>query len=191
MFNDRDELEHAGAGIESWWWWGSAADGTASVFVGLSVRGRRFDYRAGLLRAGRAPLYIEELDGEGRRAGLELKPPEMWADHTCDVPYQQWSLGNEAHGVLLDDPADALARPFGTPVPATFDIEWYAVSEPVAIDDGYEQAGEIDAQIELSEGVLHLQGAAHRVHVWGAEMTIETREMLTRVGWLPPTVGPR
>ena len=48
--------------------------------------------------------YIEELDGAGLAAGLEIKPPQMWADHVCDVPFRQWSVGNEAHGVLLDDP---------------------------------------------------------------------------------------
>ena len=159
------------------------------MFVGLQLRGRSFDYRAGLTRTGRAPLYIEELNGTGRRAGLELKPPEMWADHTCDLPYQQWSLGNEAHGVLLDTPSDVLDRPYGTPVPVTFDIEWYAAGDPAAMVGGYEQAGEIDAQIELTDGVLHLVGPAHRLHVWGAETLGELRSMLTLVGWLPPTVG--
>ena len=33
----------------------------------------------------------------------------MWADHVCDVPFHQWSVGNEAHGVLLDEPDGGLA----------------------------------------------------------------------------------
>lgn len=178
-----------GVPSESWWWWGSDSDGAVGVFVGLQVRGQRFDYRAGLWRAGQPHLYIEELDGTGRRAGLELKPPEMWADHMCDVPYQQWSVGNEAHGVLLDSASDALTRPYGTPVPATFDVEWYAAGDPVEIVGGYEQAGEIDAVVELTEGDVRVQGPARRLHVWGAAPGPDPAVMLTRAGFLAPTVG--
>lgn len=159
--------------MEAWWWWGAVPDASIGWFVGLELRGRRFDYWAGLVRVGQPYLYVEELDGSGLRAGLELKPPEMWAGHTCDVPFQQWSLGNEAHGVLLDDPTDARARPFGERVPVTFDVEWYAASAPVVVDTGvsgahgYSQAGECDAEIELLEGVLAVTGPAHRLHVWG------------------------
>ena len=162
-----DELRHADVAVEAWWWWGWAADASVGLFVGLELRGRRFDYWAGLVRAGERYLYVEELDGTGLRDGLEIKPPEMWAGHTCDVPYQQWSLGNEAHGVLLDDPMDALRRPYGTPVPVTFDVEWYAVGDPTPVAYGYEQAGEVDARIELTEGVQAIEGPAHRAHVWG------------------------
>jgi hypothetical protein len=37
---------------------------------------------------------------------------------------------------------------------------------PVA--HGYAQTGEVDARIELTEGVLEIVGPATRVHVWGA-----------------------
>ena len=128
MLTDADELRHAwdsSAGsskatdVESWWWWGHSPAADAGVFVGLELRGRRFDYWAGLVRTGEPYLFIEEMDGSGLRAGLEIKPSEMWADHQCDVPFQQWSLGNEAHGVLLDDPMEALHRAYGLPVAVT------------------------------------------------------------------------
>jgi len=162
-----DEGRHADVAVEAWWFWGADAGGGAGAFVGIEMRGRRFDYWAGLVREGEPYLYVEELDGSGWRGGLEIKPPEMWADHVCDVPMRQWSLGNEAHGVLLEDPTEAWRRAYGTPVPVTFDIEWHAVEPPVAIEHGYSQVGEIDARIELTEGVLALVGPASRVHVWG------------------------
>ena len=167
--SDADELRHPDVAVEAWWWWG-AGDGatTAGVFVGIELRGTRFDYWAGLVREGEPYLYIEELDGADLRSGLEIKPPQMWADHVCDLPFQQWSLGNEAHGVLLDDPREAWRRAYGTLVPVTFDIEWYAAGDAVAVAHGYEQAGEVDAQIELTSGVLAFTGPARRVHVWGA-----------------------
>jgi hypothetical protein len=207
-----DEASHADVAVEAWWWWGHAPDADAGVFIGFEVRGRRFDYWAGLARRGAPYLYVEELDGTGRRAGLEIKPPEMWADHVCDVPFRQWSLGNEAHGVLLDDPTEAWRRAYGTPTPVTFDIEWHATGAASPVAHGYEQVGEVDARIELTEGVLALAGPAHRVHVWGRPYLPATFAMpvphdglrapyrrndgllidqvLGRGGWLGRTVGP-
>jgi hypothetical protein len=178
----RDEARHPDAAVEAWWWWGSndpATDrsdvggrGRVGVFVGLELRGKRYDYWAGLVREGEPYLYIEELDGADLRGGLEIKPPQMWADHVCDVAFTQWSVGNEAHGVLLDDPTEAWRRAHGDLVPVTFDIEWYRADEPRRLDlvagaDGYRQSGEVDVQIELTEGLLAFTGPAERVHVWG------------------------
>ncbi|CAB4887613.1 unannotated protein [freshwater metagenome] len=177
MWSDLDETRHPDAATEAWWWWGACAAGDAGVFVGFELRGNRFDYWAGLVRAGEPYLYVEELDGVGLRSGLEIKPAEMWADHQCEVPFRQWSLGNEAHGVLLDDPDEAWRRAYGTPTPVTFDIEWYATgdAEPIAPEPtapgaagcGYRQAGEVDCQIELATGMFEFVGPAERVHVWG------------------------
>ncbi|MEI8239472.1 MAG: hypothetical protein WCI22_08630 [Actinomycetota bacterium] len=173
-----DELRHVDAMVEAWWWWGHTPDAAAGWYIGLELRGRRFDYWAGLVRNGEPYLYVEELEGEGLRAGLEIKPPEMWAGHTCDVPFMQWSLGNEAHGVMLDDPFDAVRNAFGTLAPVTFDVEWYSDGAPRSMAlapaeggyerQGYEQQGSFDARIELSEGVLAFEGPSHRLHVWGA-----------------------
>ena len=145
------------------------------------------------------------------REGLDIKPAQMWAGHDCDVPFRQWSLGNEAHGVLLDDATEAWRRAFGTPVPVTFDVEWGATDDPTAIPHGYEQSGDMDARIELTEGVLELVGPAHRVHVWGVPYLpqslampidsvglrgpyrrsdgIAVDQVLTSAGWLGRTLG--
>lgn len=162
-----DEDRHRDEAVEAWWFWGSNADRTCGLYVGLEITGRRFDYWAGLVRAGHPYLHVVELDGTGLRTGLEIKPPEMWAGHVCDDPFRQWSLGNEAHGVLLDDPEEALGRAYGHLVPVTFDVEWYGTEEPSSVKGGYAQVGEIDADIELEEGSLRIIGPAHRVHVWG------------------------
>jgi hypothetical protein len=162
-----DEQRHRAAVVEAWWFWGWLRDGSAGLYVGLELRGRRFDYWAGLVRAGHPYLHVVELDGTGLRSGLEIKPERMWADHVCDEPFRQWSLGNEAYGVALDDPGAALGRAYGEPVPVAFDVEWYATQAPRAVAGGYAQDGEIDAEIELREGRLGLVGPATRVHVWG------------------------
>ncbi len=184
MLTEADEREHPGVAAEAWWWWGWADDRASGLFVGLVVRGRRLDYRAGLARDGGQLLYVEELDGIGRRAGLEVKPPVMWAGHDCTVPYRQWNLGNEAHGVLLDDPRSMIERPYGELTPVSFDVEWHASSPPVEVDGGYEQPGEIDAVVELREGKFALRGAGYRLHLW--RTVPPAAEVLTRAGFLPP-----
>ena len=208
---DHDENRHPDVAVEAWWWWGATDDSSAGIFVGLELRGQRFDYRAGLVRRDSPYLYIEEIDGEGLRGGLEIKPPQLWADHICDAPMRQWSLVNETYGVLIDEPADVWTRPYGTLVPVTFDIEWHASADPVVIAHGYEQVGEFDAEVELTEGVLQLSGPARRVHVWGvpyiptafAMPTVEPSlrapyrrfdgvqilQVLGRNGWLGRRVG--
>ena len=184
LFVAADETRHADVAVEAWWWWGCNAAHTTGVFVGLELRGRRFDYWAGLVRRGQPYLYIEELDGSGLRDGLEIKPPQMWADHQCDVAFRQWSLGNEAHGVLIDDPAEVWRRAHGTLVPVTFDIEWGSEEEATVIDHGYEQRGDIDARIELTEGVVEIIGPGHRVHVWGVSYRPEALAMPVDAGGL-------
>lgn len=163
--------------VEAWWFWGSSGEADAGLFIGLELRADRFDYWAGLVRPDEPYVYIEELDGVGLRSGLEIKPPELWADHVCDVPMQQWSLGNETHGVLLDDPHEAWRRARGTVVPVTFDVEWHATAAPVVIAHGYCQVGEIDAEVELTEGIVALVGPARRVHVWGVPYLPDTFAM--------------
>lgn len=182
-WSDADEAQHIDSHVEAWWWWARSADRSAGMFVGLEIRGDRFDYWAGLVRTGEPYLYIAELDGTDLRAGLEIKPAEMWADHVCDAPFQQWSLGNEAHGVLLDDPLEAWRRAYGIPVPVTFDVEWYATAEPEACGSaglgakGYRQQGEVDCRIQLTSGVLEMVGPAERLHVWGVSYLPTLRAM--------------
>jgi len=178
--SESDETRHPNSPAEAWWWWGVSSDRRAGIYVGLELCGDRFDYWAGIVRVDEPYLYIEELHGTDLRDGLEIKPPEMWADHSCDIPFQQWSLGAEAHGVLLDDPSEAWNRAYGTLVPVTFDVEWYSARKPQRIDardvnavappdavGGYRQSGEVDCEIGLATGVLHFVGPAERVHVWG------------------------
>lgn len=210
-FTPADEARHPDVAVEAWWWWGWDAGGDSGLFVGFELRGRTFDYWAGFVRRDEPYVYVEELDGSGLRQGLEIKPPQMWADHQCDVPFRQWSVGNEAHGVLLDDPTEAWRRAHGAPVPVTFDIEWGSTAEVAPIEHGYEQHGDIDARIELAEGVQAVVGPGHRLHVWGAPYLphalampvdatglrapyrrsdgINVDQVLTSTGWLGRTVG--
>ena len=179
VWTAEDEAEHPGSIPEEWWWWGWTTDpGTlAGWFVGLSLRGRSFDYWAGVvgLLPDRSYLYLAELDGRGRRHGLELKPAELWADHECDRPFRQWSIGNEGYAVALDDPDAAWDRAYGERMPLAIDVEWLASGPPDPLPGtvaavGYEQLGEFDALIEWPGGPTRWSGPCRRAHVWGATM---------------------
>ncbi len=70
---------------------------------------------------------------------------------------EQWTVGNEAHAVALDDPDEALGRAYGVPTPITTDIEWYANGLVVdlaavgegGVGDGYLQEGVAHGVVEL------------------------------------------
>ena len=71
-----------------------------------------------------------------------VKAPEMWAEHHCDAPLEQWSIGNETYFTALDDPAEALGRGYGVPTPTAIDLEWYAVEPPIDVGrHGFVQDG--------------------------------------------------
>ncbi|MEZ5218875.1 MAG: hypothetical protein R2715_20360 [Ilumatobacteraceae bacterium] len=95
------------------------------------------------------------------------KPPEMWAQFTCEHPFEQWTVGNEGHAVELDDPDDALGLAYGRPAPMSSDLEWYATGPARDIVAGYEQPGVLHGDVELVAGVLELSELqAHRTHRW-------------------------
>lgn len=167
VFSAADELRHEGVAVEAWWFWGWTEDADLGWFIGVELRPPRFDYWAGLWRDGSPYLYVDDLDALGLRDGLELKPPELWADHMCEVPFTQWTLTNETYGVLLDDPDDATTHARGHRTPVAMDIEWYAAGEPQPIERGYAQSGHFDAVVEVPRGAVRADGNAYRVHTWG------------------------
>jgi hypothetical protein len=114
------------------------------------VVGRRAWYWSAVVAAGRPLLHLAEWDVVVRADPFVVKAPEMWAEHHCVDPYQQWSIGNEAYFVALDDAGDALGRAYGTPTPTAMDLEWYATGAPTAIANGFEQPGTVHGRIELA-----------------------------------------
>ena len=101
------------------------------MFVGLELRGRtvRLLGRASFVAASRsstsrsstAPGCDRDWRSSRRRCGPTTP---------ATLPFRQWSIGNESHGVLLDDPTEAWRRAYGSPVPVTFDVEWGSDERP-------------------------------------------------------------
>jgi hypothetical protein len=188
----RDERRHPEAPVEEWIFTCWLSDGTLGALTGYRVLGRRSWYWAALARQGEPLLHVAEWDAAVRADPLLVKAHELWAEHTCDAPMEQWTVANETYATALEDPADALGRAYGTPTPIAFDLEWYATAEPVVRPDGYEQSGVVHGTIELAAGPLHLaEAAGRRWHRWGdALVMLELPDAYAHTGLRAPFAFP-
>lgn len=143
-----DELPHSGA-TDEWVFAAWSADAALGIVSGHRLfRGRAW-YWSAVVRAGRPLLHLTEWDVQVRSDPFVVKAPEMWAEHHCDAPFEQWSVGNEAYFAALDHPDDALGRAYGVPTPTALDLEWYAIGGPEPIGLGYAQSGVVHGVIEI------------------------------------------
>lgn len=163
-----DERPHAGAGVDEWVFAAWTPDGGTGVLSGHRLLGRRAWYWAAMVEAGQPLLHLTEWDVAVRTDPFVVKAHEMWAEHHCVAPMEQWSVGNEAYAAALDDPEEALGRGYGVPTPMACDLEWYAVGPPVEIEHGYEQAGVVHGLVEILDrpDVEFHEVPAHRWRRW-------------------------
>jgi hypothetical protein len=169
---------HPDAEVEEWVFAAWTPGAELGVISGHRIVGRTAWYWAALARAGRPLLHITDFDVRVRADPFIVKGEALWAEHQCDAPMEQWSVGNETYAAAIDDPDEALRRAFGTPTPIAFDLEWYATaapSEPAAGHDtvtrwGYVQEGVVHGVIEvLGEPTITLvEVPARRWHRWAA-----------------------
>lgn len=163
-----DELPHDSCAVEEWdfgWW---TPDGETAGYTSYRLQGRtRIWYCWALWRRHEPLLHVTEFDITRRSNPMIAKASALWAEYTCDAPFEQWTLGNETYAVELDDPADALGRAYGKAVPIASDLEWYATADPVSMIDGYTQEGRLLGTVETIEGPLELEDLrASRTHRW-------------------------
>ena len=169
-----DELPHVdaglGPGVDEWVFAAWRPDGSAGIVSGHRLLGRRAWYWSALVEEGWPLLHLTEWDVVVRSDPFIVKAPEMWAEHHCVAPMEQWSVGNEAHAAALDDPDEALGRGYGVPTPMAMDLEWYATERPSRIDDGYAQDGVVHGVIELLDrpGFEFVEVPGRRWRRWSA-----------------------
>ncbi len=147
-------------------------DASLGVISGHRIVGAVAWYWSALARADEPLLHIADFDVPVRADPFIVKGEALWAEHMCDDPMRQWSVGNETFASALDDPDDALGRAYGTPTPIALDLEWYATADPADIAgdhvDGYFQRGVVHGAIEvLGEPTIDLvEVHASRWHRW-------------------------
>lgn len=186
MVAPTDELPHDSAAVDEWVFAAWTADGTLGLLSGHRIIARRAWYWSALARAGEPLLHLAEWGVAVRADPFVVKAPEMWAEHHCVDPLRQWSIGNEAYFVALDDPDAALDSAYGTPTATAMDLEWYAVGEPESLVghvDGYSQAGVVHGQIELmSRSPIELSEIpARRWRRWSREPSLPPIDLPTVV----------
>jgi hypothetical protein len=168
-----DELRHSGAGAEEWTFSFWTLDGSAGgiVLLRLLPHDGVAWYWSALARSGELLLHVADWEVRAPKAGLAIRSHGLWADHVCEAPFEQWTIGNEAYAVALDDPEDALRRAYGQAAPIALDLEWYSIAAAGSVEDGYEQRGEVHGVVELSSGRFELEAAAAwRTHRWAAAL---------------------
>ena len=151
-------------------------DGRLGGFVALSflASARRAWYWAGLVGAGRPYLLVRDLTlSLPRRPGSrEVRGDGLWADVNCETPHDHWSIGLEAFGVALDDPADALGDERGNRIGLGLDLEWDAAGEVVGAAGDYEQFCRVHGEVLVGVGrdieTVLVAGQGWRRHTWGA-----------------------
>lgn len=173
---------HRSATVEEWVFAAWTADGALGVISGHRIVGPTAWYWAALARQGRPLLHVTDFDVPVRADPFIVKGEALWAEHTCDDPMAQWTIGNETYASAIDDADEALGRAYGDPTPIAFDLEWYATGpatplEPTgaraAVDVGYEQVGVVHGAIDvLGEPRLELtEVPGHRWHRWTTHST--------------------
>ncbi len=104
-----------------------------------------------------------------RGRSLEIRGPGLWAEATCEEPFDHWSVGLEAFAVALEDPTDAYGDERGDPVALGLDLGWEAEAEPrrLAGRTGYQQPCAVHGEVLVGARRLPVTGRGTRAHSWG------------------------
>ena len=107
-FDAGDEMPHPDVAVDEWLFAAWRPDGTAGVVSGHRLVGRRAWYWSAVVEDDYPVLHLTEWDVRLRSDPFIVKAPEMWAEHHCVAPFEQWSIGNEGHFAALDDADEPL-----------------------------------------------------------------------------------
>lgn len=170
-----DDGRHLDAAVEEWVFAAWTPDAALGVISGHRIVGRTAWYWAALARVGRPLLHVADFDVPVRSDPFIVKGESLWAEHVCDEPMQQWTIGNETYASSIDDAEEALGRAYGVPTAIAFDLEWYAATAPtprrsdtIVPGNAYQQDGVVHGTIDvLGEPALELvEVPARRWHRW-------------------------
>lgn len=157
---------------ETWTFDFASADGALAGWASvtrLPNRGAGW-YHAFLAGTHRQLIAVIDTEVPMPDASLEIRTEGLWATHVCETPHDHWTIGLEAFGVGVDDPAELYGRQFGDRVPLGFDLEWEAAgaidetSDP-AVD--YQQPCRVTGEVLVGAEELDLDGHGWRERRWG------------------------
>lgn len=125
---------------------------------------------AAVVGDGRRLVTVVEHEAPVPRTGsLDLRCEGLWTDFVCEEPLEHWSVGLEAFGVALDEPADALRDLRGERIGVGFDLGWETVGEASGArrGDGYHLDCDVAGEVLVGDEVVTFDGWGSRHHTWG------------------------
>lgn len=156
---------------ESWYFDFAARDGSIGGYVrlGLYPNRRVAWWWAYIVGPDRPTVVVRDHEVALPASGLDVRAEGLWGSLTCEEPHEHWTIGMEAFGVALDDPADAYAGERGDRVAAGLDLEWEATSPvyPYGFTTRYEQACRVHGDVLVGDETIAVDGWGERDHSWG------------------------
>lgn len=157
---------------ESWTFDFVSLDGSLGGWARLTLLpGRHVAwYHAHLTGPERQLVAVADTEVPALRGSLELRTHGLWADHICETPFEHWTLGLEAFGLGLDDPAELYGRALGDRVPLGYDLEWETDGERIDLVGPvvrYELPCRVTGEVLVGAEVIDFDGIGHRDHAWG------------------------
>ncbi len=170
---DADDLAHEpGPELrwsESWVFEFAAPDASLGGWVRYTAHPNqgRGSYQAFLVGEGRQLIAVLDDDVPLPATGLEIRTTGLWATHICETPFDHWTIGLEAFGLGLDDPAEIFGRQYGDQVPLGFDLEWETFGGRDPAGRTYPQACRVSGEILVGPEELDVDLVGFRDHTWG------------------------
>lgn len=157
---------------EAWHLDFATPDGTLGGHLRLVIlpnQGVSWVWTALVGKGRRLVTVVEHEAPVPRRGSLDLRCEGLWMDLVCEDPLEHWSVGLEAFGVALDEPADAYRGLRGERIGLGLDLGWETVGAPWGGPGGdrYELACDVSGEVLLGEEVLTFDGWGNRSHTWG------------------------
>lgn len=171
-----DEGRHEPGSDTAWSEWWSAAWWCPEATIGGSIRlevfpglGRSWLW-ATCIGPWRRPVSVHEPDAPlPPTDSLELRSSGLWVDLIAQTPGAHFTVGLEAFGIGLDDPAESFGRGWGERVPLGLDLEWETTAPATPLDgrDGYAIVCVAHGEVLVGSEVVDLDGWGVRSHGWG------------------------
>ena len=171
-----DESRHEpgnGSGWSEWWsaaWWARDATIGGSVRLEVFPRLGRSWLWATCIGPWRRAVSVHEPDAPlPRTDSLELRSSGLWVDLIAQTPGAHFTVGLEAFGVGMDDPAEGFGRGWGERVPLGLDLEWETTAPATPLDngEGYVIGCVAHGEVLVGSEAFALDGWGVRSHGWG------------------------
>ncbi len=169
----QDDLPHADASVEIWQFdaWSEAHELGLWVEFGWRPHARLAWYAAVLTpREGPVTLVVDpDISLATLSPSAEFRAEGIWAQHVCEDPLVHWTVGLEAFGVHLDQPADAARDQWGTRAAVGLDVEWETSSEPERHDGGLLIPSSVHGEVLIDDRSVDFAGHGRRTRWWSSD----------------------